>query len=116
MSVLYLLEWEHRIDHRLNTSVRQQRHDFTRERIRRCDLLLERSRAHHRTDDVKTFAQDLVKRDVSFTAGHATNQDEPATKRHRFETRREIRTTIQIENNVESVATGRVLRELSNPR
>ena len=59
MSILDLLDWKDRIDHRLNTSLGQQRHNFCRECACDCDLLRQRSRAKNGTDDMKTLAEDL---------------------------------------------------------
>ena len=69
MSILDLLQREDGIDHRLNSSLGQQRHNFFCEYGSDCDLLVQRARAKHRTDDMETFAQDLIEVDVSLTAG-----------------------------------------------
>src|SRR6185436_4588357 len=102
MSVLDLLDREDGIDHRLNGFVGQQWSYFARECVGNCDLLFHRSRAEYRTDDVETFAQDLIEIDVSLTAGNSTDENDPAPLPHCFETGGEIRTAIQIENNIKS--------------
>ena len=102
MAVLDLFEREDGIDHRLNCSLGQQRHNFSCECAGDCDLLLKRSRTKHRADDVKTFAENLVEVDICLTTRHSADQNEPATQRHRFETGSEIRSSIQIEYDIKS--------------
>src|SRR6476619_5194044 len=109
MRILDLLECEDRINHGLNSSGGQQRHNFTCEGSRSCDLFLERSSAQHGANDVETFAQYLIEIDISFTAGDATDEDNPSFQRHRFEARGEVWTSIQIEHDVKSMAVSRVL-------
>ena len=116
MSILDLLEWEDRIDYWLNCFLRQQRHNFLCECGGDCDLLLQRSRAEHRTDDVKTFAQDLIEIDICLTAGNPTDKNDPAPQRHCFEAGGEIRTSIQIKYDVESAAACHVLGKSRKPR
>src|ERR1051325_2788305 len=108
MSFLDLLDWQDRIDYGLNSSTGQQRHNFACECGGNCDLLLQSSRAEHRTNDVQAFAQDLIEVDVSSATGDATNENDPAPRRHRFKAGSEIRTSIQIENDVKSAAAGYV--------
>src|ERR1051325_5111286 len=102
MSVHDLLEWEDRVDHRFDTSLPEQRYNFARESIRDFDLLVQRARAQHRADHMKTFAQDLIELDLRLTACDAPNQNDPAPHRHRFEARGEVWTTIQIEYDVKT--------------
>src|ERR1043166_3922567 len=102
MRVLNLVQWKDGIDYRLNRSLCKQWHNFVRERHRNFDLLLQRARAKHSANDVQTLPQNLIKIDVGLTARDATDQDDAATRRHRFETRREIWTTVQIEYEVDS--------------
>ena len=76
MSILDLLEREDGMDYWLNTSLAQQRPNFPCECVGSRDLLLHRSRAHNRTDDMETFAQDLIEIDISLTAGNPTDENE----------------------------------------
>src|SRR5262245_31393001 len=104
MGVLDLVEREDGIDHWLNCSIGQQRYNLSCEGGGDCDLLLQRARAKDCTDDVETFAEDLVEVDFSLTTCHSTDEDEPAAQRHCFEAGGEIWTTSQIENDVKSAA------------
>ena len=104
MGVLDLFEREDGIDHWLNCFLGQQRHNFSCECAGDCDLLLKRSRTKHRADDVKTFAEDLIEVDICLTTRHSADENEPATQRHCFETGSEIRSSIQIEYDIKSVA------------
>ena len=102
MGVLDLFERKDGIDHWLNCSLGQQRHNFSCECAGDCDLLLKRSRTKHRADDVKTFAEDLIEIDIRLTTRHSADENEPATQRHCFETSGEIRSSIQIEYDIKS--------------
>ena len=68
MSLLTLVEMENGIDHWLNRSLRQQWYNFFCECGGDRDLLLQGSRAKHSTDDMETFAQDLIEVDISLAA------------------------------------------------
>jgi hypothetical protein len=59
MSIPDLFEREDGVDHGLNRSTREQRHNFGREGGGGRDLLPKRSRAHDGADGVQTFAQYL---------------------------------------------------------
>ena len=116
MSILDLFEREHGIDHWLNSSTRQQRHNFSGECRGDCDLLLQRSRAEHRTNDMETFAEYLIQVDISLTAGDSADKDDPSSQRCGFEAGGEIRTTIQIEDNVKSAAGSHAFGKSRKPR
>ena len=116
MSILALVEMEDGIDHWLNRSLRQQWYNFFCECGCDCDLLLQRSRAKHSTGDMEAFAQDLIEVDISLTAGNATDEDDPAPERHSFEAGGEIRTSIQIKNDVKAVTVGDVVRKAKKLR
>ena len=115
MSILDLFEWEHGIDYGFDTVVGQQRHDFSCKRSGNRNLLLQRSRAKHRADDVKTFAEDLVQIDMSLPTGNSTDENDSPSQRHRLETRGEIRTTIQIEYDVKPAAAGHTFGKIRKP-
>ena len=111
MSVLDLLEWEDGVDDWLHSSLGQQRHNFSCEVGGDGDLLLERSCAQHSTDNVKTFAQDLVEIDLRLTTCHSTDEYDPGPQRCGFEAGREIRTAIQIEHDIKSAAASHAFRK-----
>src|SRR4051794_26993603 len=73
MSILDLVELKDRVYHGLHCFLGQQRYNLVRECAGGCDLFLQRSRAHHRADDVETFAQNLIEIDIRLTAGDATD-------------------------------------------
>ena len=114
MSILNPVERKNGIDYWFDSSLAQQRHNLVRKCRSDRDLLFQRSRAEHCTDDVKTFAQDVVEIDFGLTSGDSTDENDPASQSHRFKTRGEIWTSVQIENNVKS-AIGRLLRKSSKP-
>src|ERR1043165_6997182 len=116
MSILDFLKCKDRIDHGLHCSFGQSRHNLRRECIRSCDLLLQGSRTHHRADDVKTFAENLIKVNVSLTTGDSADEDDPALQCHRFETGGEIRTTIQIEYDIKATTAGYIPRKSQKVR
>src|SRR5215213_2440870 len=115
MGILDLVEREYGIDNRLNSSLGQQRHDFSFEGGGDCNLFLQRSRAQDRANDMETFAEYLIEVDVSLTACNSTDEDDPAPQRHCFETGSEVWTTIQIENDIKSAA-GHAPRKIRKSR
>src|SRR5689334_6691138 len=102
MRILDLFERVNRIDDWLNTSLLQKRHNFSCEGGGDFDLLLQRSRAQDRTDDMKTFAEDLIQIDTGPTARNSTYENDATLQRHRFEAGGEVWTTIQIKHDVKS--------------
>ena len=63
----------------------------------------------------RRLPQDLMKIDISLTAGDSADENDPASQRHCFEAGGEIRTSIQIKYDVKSAAAGHALGKIRKP-
>lgn len=115
MCILDLSEWELRIDYWLNSSTGQQWSNFPFECRGSSDLLVQRSRTHHRSDYMETFAEYLIEVDLSLATGDATDENEPSPRCHRFEAGGEVRTSIQVEDDVKAAVAGHALGKSRKP-
>src|SRR5262245_16948229 len=68
------------IDHRLEQTACEERHDLELECAHRGDLLLERTRAQNGAEDPRALAQHESEIEIAFGAGHQTDEHD-ATER-----------------------------------